>query len=97
MGLPLWWKCGNGMGRRGLRLLLSQQPTHPAAPCVSCRQRYRCHMNCTNDPENCFSEKLVKKIIDEMASGGWKEAGYEYVNLGKQDRVASSRVRLSTW
>ena len=44
-------------------------------------QRYRCHMNCTEDPDNCFSEKLIKKIIDEMASGGWKEAGYEYVNL----------------
>ena len=25
-------------------------------------QRYRCHMNCTEDPDNCFSEKLIKKI-----------------------------------
>ena len=44
-------------------------------------QRYRCNMNCTADPDNCFSEKLIKKTIDAMAAGGYKEAGYEYVNL----------------
>ena len=73
-------------------------------------QRYRCNMDCKNDPDNvrslffplaprhvslaapsshsppcraqCFSEKLIKKIIDEMVEGGYKDLGYEYVNLG---------------
>ena len=40
-------------------------------------QRYRCNMNCTADPDNCFSERLIKKTIDAMAAGGYKEAGYE--------------------
>jgi hypothetical protein len=44
-------------------------------------QRYRCNMDCTNDPDNCFSEKLIKKTIDSMVSEGYKAAGYEYVNL----------------
>ena len=40
-------------------------------------QRYRCNMDCTNDPDNCFSEKLIKKTIDAMVSEGYKDAGYE--------------------
>jgi hypothetical protein len=34
-------------------------------------------MDCTNDPDNCFSEKLIKRTIDEIVSGGYKDAGYE--------------------
>ena len=38
-------------------------------------------MDCATDPDNCFSEKLIKNIIDEMVSGGYKDAGYEYTPL----------------
>jgi alpha-N-acetylgalactosaminidase len=59
--------------------------------------RYRCNMNCKDDPDNCFSEKLIKKIIDEMASGGYKEAGYEYVNLDDcwqaEERAANGHLQ----
>ena len=40
-------------------------------------QRYRCNMDCKNDPDNCFSEKLIKRTIDAMVSEGYKDAGYE--------------------
>ena len=40
-------------------------------------QRYRCNMDCTNDPDNCFSEKLIKQTIGAMVSEGYKDAGYE--------------------
>ena len=36
-------------------------------------------MDCATDPDNCSSEKLIKNIIDEMVSGGYKDAGYEYL------------------
>jgi hypothetical protein len=42
----------------------------------------QCNINCSADPENCLSEQLIKGMADEMATGGWKEAGYEYVNIG---------------
>ena len=35
-------------------------------------------MDCKNDPDNCFSEKLVKKTIDALVSEGYKDVGYEY-------------------
>jgi hypothetical protein len=34
-------------------------------------------MDCKNDPDNCFSEKLIKRTIDAMVSEGYKDAGYE--------------------
>ena len=45
-------------------------------------QRYRCNRNCEEDPDNCFSEELIKRTADLMVSEGYKDAGYEYVNLG---------------
>ena len=87
-------------------------------------QRYRCNMDCKNDPDNvrslffplrltllvpcrsaapsshsqpcraqCFSEKLIKKIIDEMVEGGYKDLGYEYVNLGAHQPFPPSLLR----
>ncbi|ESN90211.1 hypothetical protein HELRODRAFT_182708 [Helobdella robusta] len=42
-------------------------------------ERFRCNVDCKNDPNNCISEKLFMDMADKMASGGYKKAGYEYV------------------
>ncbi|KXJ25953.1 Alpha-N-acetylgalactosaminidase [Exaiptasia diaphana] len=42
-------------------------------------ERFRCNVDCKNDPENCISEKLIKEMTDHIESDGFKEAGYEYV------------------
>ena len=47
-------------------------------------QRYRCNMDCKNDPDNCFSERLIKKTIDAMVSEGYKDVGYEYALTPRQ-------------
>ncbi|XP_074866981.1 alpha-N-acetylgalactosaminidase-like isoform X2 [Carettochelys insculpta] len=44
-------------------------------------ERFRCNTDCKTDPENCISEHLIKSMADKMAEDGWKELGYEYVNL----------------
>ncbi len=44
-------------------------------------QHYRCNRNCKTDPENCLSEKLIKRTADLMVSEGYAAAGYEYVNI----------------
>ncbi|XP_077988633.1 alpha-N-acetylgalactosaminidase-like [Glandiceps talaboti] len=44
-------------------------------------ERFRCNTDCDNDPNNCISEKLFKDTIDHMVSDGFKDAGYEYVNM----------------
>jgi hypothetical protein len=43
--------------------------------------RFRCNINCVEDPENCISEKLFMGIADTMVRDGWRDAGYEYVSL----------------
>ena len=44
-------------------------------------QHYRCNRDCKTDPENCFSETLIKRTADLMVSEGFKDAGYTYVNM----------------
>ncbi|CAM5086927.1 unnamed protein product [Natator depressus] len=44
-------------------------------------ERFRCNTDCKTDPGNCISENLIKSMADKMAEDGWKELGYEYVNL----------------
>ncbi|XP_005108742.1 alpha-N-acetylgalactosaminidase [Aplysia californica] len=44
-------------------------------------QRFRCNIDCKNDPKNCISERLYMDMADRMAADGYKEAGYEYVNI----------------
>jgi len=44
-------------------------------------QRFGCNIDCKNDPKNCISEQLYKDMADHMAADGYKEAGYEYVNI----------------
>ncbi|XP_046362787.2 alpha-N-acetylgalactosaminidase-like isoform X2 [Haliotis rufescens] len=42
-------------------------------------ERFRCNIDCVNDPENCIGELLFKQTADRMASDGWLNAGYEYL------------------
>ncbi|XP_045899696.1 alpha-N-acetylgalactosaminidase-like [Micropterus dolomieu] len=42
-------------------------------------ERFRCDIDCKDDPENCISEDLFKRMAERLAEDGWKELGYEYV------------------
>ncbi|KAI9553546.1 hypothetical protein GHT06_021464 [Daphnia sinensis] len=44
-------------------------------------ERFRCNTDCTNDPENCISEKLFMKMADLMVSEGYLSAGYNIISL----------------
>lgn len=44
-------------------------------------ERYRCDIDCTNDPDNCISENLYKAMADHLAADGYLAVGYEYVNI----------------
>lgn len=44
-------------------------------------ERFRCNVDCKNDPDNCISERLYMKMADLMVSEGFKDAGYEFVNI----------------
>ncbi|KAA0720854.1 Alpha-N-acetylgalactosaminidase [Triplophysa tibetana] len=44
-------------------------------------ERYRCDIDCQNDPQNCISEKLFMDMADRLSEDGWKELGYIYVNI----------------
>lgn len=43
-------------------------------------QRYGCSRWCDNaTAANCLNEALIKGVADSMASGGYRDAGYNYV------------------
>ncbi|XP_076006662.1 alpha-N-acetylgalactosaminidase-like [Genypterus blacodes] len=42
-------------------------------------ERFRCDIDCKDDPVNCIGEKLFQDMADRMAEDGWKELGYEYI------------------
>jgi len=44
-------------------------------------QRFRCNIDCLNDPDNCISENLFMKMADLMASEGYLDAGYDIISL----------------
>jgi len=56
-------------------------------------QRFRCNIDCVNDPKNCISEKLFMDMADRMAADGYKDAGYQYVNI---DDCWASKERDAT-
>ncbi|XP_070541806.1 alpha-N-acetylgalactosaminidase-like [Ptychodera flava] len=59
-------------------------------------ERFRCNVDCVEDPDNCISERLFKDTIDRIASDGYRDAGYQYVNLDdcwmSHERDASGRL-----
>ncbi|XP_071786710.1 alpha-N-acetylgalactosaminidase-like [Asterias amurensis] len=44
-------------------------------------ERFRCNVDCDKDPKNCVSETLMKEMAQHIITDGYKDAGYEYVNL----------------
>uniref|UniRef100_K7E0I7 Alpha-galactosidase n=1 Tax=Monodelphis domestica TaxID=13616 RepID=K7E0I7_MONDO len=44
-------------------------------------ERYRCSINCHEDPDNCINERLFMAMADRLAEDGWRELGYVYVNI----------------
>uniref|UniRef100_A0A182U9L1 Alpha-galactosidase n=1 Tax=Anopheles melas TaxID=34690 RepID=A0A182U9L1_9DIPT len=44
-------------------------------------ERYRCITDCSKYPDECISEALFKRMADLMVSEGYRDAGYEYVNI----------------
>lgn len=44
-------------------------------------ERFTCNTDCENDPENCISERLYKDMADRLVADGYKDVGYEYVNI----------------
>ncbi|KAM8726686.1 alpha-N-acetylgalactosaminidase-like isoform 1-T2 [Acanthopagrus schlegelii] len=53
-------------------------------------ERFRCDIDCVNDPKNCISENLFIDMADRLAEDGWRELGYVYVNI---DDCWSSKER----
>lgn len=44
-------------------------------------ERFRCNTDCDNDPNNCISEKLFMEMADQMVAGGFRDVGYEFINI----------------
>ncbi|KAJ8297727.1 hypothetical protein KUTeg_024258 [Tegillarca granosa] len=60
-------------------------------------ERFRCITNCTEDPENCLSEKLIMETADRMAADGYRDAGYKYISIDdcwmSKQRDSSGRLQ----
>ncbi|XP_072218300.1 alpha-N-acetylgalactosaminidase [Leuresthes tenuis] len=44
-------------------------------------ERYRCDIDCDNDPKNCIRHNLFIDMADRLFEDGWRELGYVYVNI----------------
>uniref|UniRef100_A0A8C7YS43 Alpha-galactosidase n=1 Tax=Oryzias sinensis TaxID=183150 RepID=A0A8C7YS43_9TELE len=44
-------------------------------------ERFRCDIDCQNDPKNCISENLFMDMADRLSEDGWRELGYVYINI----------------
>ncbi|XP_035649954.1 alpha-N-acetylgalactosaminidase-like [Oncorhynchus keta] len=60
-------------------------------------ERFRCDIDCQNDPKNCISEVLFRDMADRLAEDGWRELGYVYVNIddcwASKDRDSNGRLQ----
>jgi len=59
-------------------------------------ERFRCNIDCQNDPDNCISERLYKHMADLIVSKGFAAAGYVHVNIDdcwmSKERDADGRL-----
>jgi alpha-N-acetylgalactosaminidase len=44
-------------------------------------EQFHCLTDCSSDPDNCISEQLVLDTARALASSGYRDAGYTYVNI----------------
>lgn len=60
-------------------------------------ERFRCDIDCVNDQKNCISEKLFMDMADRLSEDGWRELGYNYVNIddcwSSMDRDKDGRLQ----
>ncbi|XP_033631503.1 alpha-N-acetylgalactosaminidase-like isoform X2 [Asterias rubens] len=60
-------------------------------------ERFHCNQNCKKNPKTCISENLMMDMADRMAADGYRDAGYEYVNLddcwSAKERDAEGRLQ----
>lgn len=68
-------------------------------------ERFRCDIDCKNDPNNCIGEKLIRDMADRLFLDGYKAVGYEYVNIDdcwplkqrdSQGRLVADPTRFKT-
>lgn len=43
--------------------------------------RYRCRTDCVSEPDGCVSSKLIRNTADIIAEQGYRDVGYEYINI----------------
>ncbi|XP_045104674.1 alpha-N-acetylgalactosaminidase-like [Portunus trituberculatus] len=44
-------------------------------------ERFRCNLDCVNDPYNCISQNLLMQMAELMAEEGYLNAGYNMISL----------------
>ncbi|EDV27039.1 uncharacterized protein TRIADDRAFT_23253 [Trichoplax adhaerens] len=44
-------------------------------------ERFRCNIDCKNNPDNCISQKLFTDMADHLAKDGYRDVGYNYINV----------------
>uniref|UniRef100_A0A131YC88 Alpha-galactosidase n=1 Tax=Rhipicephalus appendiculatus TaxID=34631 RepID=A0A131YC88_RHIAP len=44
-------------------------------------ERFQCNIDCSREPENCISERLFKEMAEALVYEGYRDVGYEYVNI----------------
>ena len=68
-------------------------------------ERFRCITNCDKYPDECISERLFMEMADIMVSEGYKDAGYEYVNVDdcwaemerdEDNKIVANKERFSS-
>lgn len=67
-------------------------------------ERFTCNIDCTNYPEQCINENLYLSMADRLVEDGFKDVGYEYVNIDdcwaelkrdpKTNRLVADRKRF---
>ncbi|XP_003743884.1 alpha-galactosidase A [Galendromus occidentalis] len=44
-------------------------------------ERFRCNIDCDKSPDECISEKLYKRMADELVAQGYRDLGYVFVSI----------------
>jgi len=59
--------------------------------------RFMCNLDCKHFPLSCISEQLYIDVVDRFIEDGYKDAGYEYVNIddcwSTMQRDSSNRLQ----
>lgn len=59
-------------------------------------ERYGCNTDCEKSPRTCISENLYLEQAQQLVLGGYREAGYRYVNIddcwSEKERDSNGRI-----